>query len=77
MTELTKRATIYLEPKLHKALRIKSAETTYSISDMVNDAIRNELASDADGLAAFRDRRADAVMGFEEFVSKLKRDGRI
>ncbi len=77
MTELTKRATIYLEPELHKALRIKSAETTYSISDMVNDAIRNELASDADDLAAFRDRRADPVMGFEEFVSKLKRDGRI
>ena len=48
MTTLTKRATVYLEPTLHKALRLKSVETSRSLSDLLNDTIRNELMEDAD-----------------------------
>lgn len=77
MTELTKRSTVYLEPDLHKALRLKSLETSRSMSDLVNDAIRDELAADADDLAVFRIRQDEPVIAFEEFVNELKRSGRI
>ena len=77
MTELTKRSTVYLEPELHKALRLKSVETSRSMSDLINDAIRDELAADADDLAVFRIRQDEPVIAFEEFVNELKRNGRI
>ncbi len=44
MTELTKRATVYLDPALHRALRLKSVETSRSMSDLINDAIRDECS---------------------------------
>ena len=77
MTELTKRSTVYLRPELHKALRLKSIETSRSMSDLVNDAIRDELAADADDLAVFRIRQDEPAIAFEEFVNELKRSGRI
>ncbi len=77
MTELTKRSTVYLRPELHKALRLKSIETSRSMSDLVNDAIRYELASDADDLAVFRIRQDEPAIAFEEFVNELKRSGKI
>ena len=48
-----RRATIYLDPDLHRALRVKAAETDKSISDLVNDAVRQNLAEDAEDLAAY------------------------
>ena len=77
MTELTKRATIYLDPELHKALQLKSVETSRSISELVNEAIREELAEDAEDLDAFRARQNDPIIPFEEFVNELKRNGKI
>ncbi len=77
MTELTKRATVYLDPALHKALRLKSVETSRSMSDLINDAIRDELADDADDLAVFRARQDEPTIAFEDFVNELKRDGKI
>lgn len=77
MTTLTQRATIYMDPALHKALRLKSAETSISISDLVNDAVREELAEDADDLAVFKTREKDPTLNFEDFVKELKRNGTI
>ncbi len=77
MTPLTKRATVYLDPALHKALRLKSIETSRSMSDLINDAIREELAEDADDLAAFETRKKEPTVTFEDFVKELKRDGKI
>ena len=77
MSTLTKRATVYLDPILHKALRLKSVETSRSVSDLVNDAVRDELAEDADDLATFRARKNEPVIPFEDFVKDLKRNGKI
>ena len=77
MTTLTKRATIYLEPSLHKALRLKSIETSRSVSDLINDAVRDELAEDADDLATFEARKETPSLDFEGFVKELKRNGTI
>jgi hypothetical protein len=74
---MTKRATVYFEEPVHKALRLKAAETEQSVSDLVNDAVRLALAEDADDLAAFRERETEPTLAFEEFVADLKRRGRL
>jgi hypothetical protein len=72
-----KRATIYLDPALHKALKVKAAETSTSVSDLVNLAVRQSLSEDADDLAAFEDRAGEPLINYENMVKKLKKDGRI
>lgn len=73
----SKRSTVYLEPTLHRALRLKSAETDRTISDLVNDAVRVALAEDADDLAAIDARKREPRRSFEAFVADLKRRGRL
>jgi hypothetical protein len=73
----SKRSTVYLEPTLHRALRLKSAETDRTISELVNDAVREALAEDADDLAAIEARKREPGRSFEAFVADLKRRGRL
>lgn len=73
----TKRATIYLDAQLHRALRLKSAETDQTISDIVNEAVRSALAEDAADLAAIEDRMTESSRPFESFVKDLRRRGRL
>ena len=73
----TKRATVYFDESIHKALRLKAAETDQSVSDLVNSAVRNTLAEDSDDLAAFRQRVKEPTLAFEDFVRNLKRRGKL
>ena len=68
MTDTTKRSTVYFDPVIHRALRLKAAETERSISDLVNDAVKAALADDAEDLAAFEDRASEPNLLFEEVV---------
>lgn len=77
MSEAAKRATIYFDPVVHRALRMKAAATDRSLSDMVNDAVRVSLAEDAEDLAAFVERADEPSIAFDEFVSGLRRRGKI
>ena len=72
-----KRATIYLDPTLHRALRIKAAETETSLSDLVNVAVRRSLSEDAADLAVFEARARESVLPFEAVVKDLKRRGKL
>jgi len=72
-----KRTTIYFEPDIHRALRLKSAVSDRSISEMVNDAVRNSLIEDAEDLAAFEERADEPTVDFEDFVKKMKRSGKL
>ena len=74
---VTKRATIYLDADLHRALRMKAAEIEKSVSDLVNAALRFSLAEDADDLAAFRDRAKEPNLDFEAVVKDLRRRGKL
>jgi len=71
------RATIYLDPELHKALRLKAVETSQSLSKLVNDAIKESLAEDADDIAAFEERVKEPLISYETMIKRLKKDGRI
>jgi plasmid stability protein len=74
---VTKRATIYLDADLHRAVRMKAAETEKSVSDLVNAALRRSLADDADDLAAFGDRAKEPNLDFEALVKDLRRRGKL
>ena len=74
---VVKKSTIYFDPQIHKALRLKAAETDSSVSDIVNEAIRIIFAEDAEDLAAFRERAHEPNLSFEEVLKDLKRRGKI
>ncbi len=73
----TKRATVYFEPDLHKALRMKAAQSEQSITHLVNAAVRRSLAEDADDLAAFEERAREPNLAFEDVLKDLKRRGKL
>jgi len=72
-----KRTTIYLDEVVHKALKMKAVETSRSVSDLVNSAVKEALAEDAADLAAFEGRAKEPLLSYAEFVKTLKKDGRI
>lgn len=77
MATQVKRATIYLDPYLHKALRLKAVETSRTVSELVNDAVREALAEDAEDIAAFEERIKEPLISYDEMVKRLRKDGRI
>jgi predicted DNA-binding protein len=77
MSTLSKRSTIYLDPALHQALKIKSLETSRSMSEIINEAVKEALAEDAEDLAEFDKRQDEPLISYEDMVKRLKRDGRI
>ena len=72
-----KRATVYFDPHLHRALRLKAAETDRSISELVNEAVKAALAEDAGDIEAFEVREKESEYAFEDVVKDLKRRGKI
>ena len=72
-----KRATIYLDVDLHRALRLKAAETDSTLSELVNEALRRDLAEDAEDLAAFRQRARESTLPFERVLKDLRRRGKL
>ncbi len=72
-----KRATVYFDSDIHRALRLRAAASDKSISDMVNEAVKLTLAEDAEDLVAFDERRREPNLDFEQFVKALKRRGKI
>lgn len=77
MDTTPKRATIYFEPEIHRALRLKAAETDRSVSELVNEAVQLSLAEDAEDLAAFGERVSEPNLTYEAVVKDLKRRGKI
>jgi plasmid stability protein len=71
------RSTVYLDPDLHQALRLKSAHSRRSMSDLVNEALRQALREDQEDLAAVRSRAKEKSLSYEDFLAKLKADGTV
>lgn len=77
MEKKQKRATIYFDPALHHALRLKAVETDSSVSELVNQAVKQSLAEDEEDLAAFEKRSHEPDRLFEEVLKDLKKSGKI
>jgi len=77
MPTSAKRATVYFDPVIHKALKLKSLETSKSISELVNMAVKAALAEDAEDIAVFEKRAGEPLISFSDMLKRLKKDGRI
>ena len=77
MKTAQKRATIYFDADLHRALRVKAAETDKSVSDLVNQAVKLFLAEDAEDMAAFAERRHEPDLPFEDVLKDFRLRGKI
>ena len=69
------KATLYLEPKLYRALKIKAAHTDQSLSEIVNESLRLSLKEDALDLESFETRAHEPVRSYGAVLKELKRDG--
>jgi hypothetical protein len=77
MKTAMKRATVYFDSQIHRALRLKAAETERSISELVNEAVRLNLAEDAEDLAAFEERAKETNLAFEDVLKDLRKRGKL
>ena len=77
MKTSTKRSTIYFDPDLHNALKVKAALSHHTISEIVNNILKRALAEDAEDLSAFEERVSEPNRDFEEVLKSLKRRGKI
>ncbi len=69
------KATVYLDPKLYKAAKIKAAHTEHGLSYIVNEALRLSLKEDALDYEAFEKRGKESSRSLESVLKDLKRDG--
>lgn len=74
---MVKRATVYFDPDIHKALRIKAANTETTISDLVNQAVKQLLEEDREDLKAIEERVAEPTITYEALLEELKANGKI
>jgi hypothetical protein len=72
-----KRSTVYLDPKLHRALKVKSAQIERTMSDLINDAVRLSLSEDYDDLLALEERQNEPSVDFKDVLKELKDSGKL
>lgn len=77
MSELSKRSTVYFDPDIHHALRVKAATAHQSISEFVNEAVRMALREDREDLRAFNERAFELTLSYEELLEDLKAHGKL
>ncbi len=77
MIQQGKRTTIYLDPDLHRALKLKAIETSRSVSALVNDAVKESIIEDAEDNEAFEERVNEELVSYDAMIKKLKQNGRL
>lgn len=77
MSLLSKRSTIYFDPVIHQALRLKAASCERSVSELVNEAARLLMNEDREDLAAFGERAHEPDISYEALLDDLKRHGKL
>ncbi len=77
MSNLSKRSTVYFDPAIHQALRLKAASTHLSVSDLVNEAVRMQMTEDQEDLQTFSERVNEPEISYETLLNELKKHGKI
>lgn len=77
MSTLTKRSTIYFQPDVHRALKVKAAASQLSVSELVDEAVRLLMSEDREDLAVFAERESEQEISYEALLDDLKRHGKI
>ena len=77
MSNLSKRSTVYFEPAVHQALKVRAATSHHSISEIVDEAVRLLMLEDQEDLQAFSERVNEPELTYEELLADLKKHGKI
>jgi hypothetical protein len=77
MSNLSKRSTVYFEPEIHQALRLKAASSNLSISELIDEAVRLSMNEDQEDLASFAQRENEKEISYEDLLNDLKKHGKI
>ena len=77
MTQLSKRSTVYFDPSVHQALRLKSVVSHLSVSELVDQALKLFMREDHEDLSAFSERANEPEISYEELLNDLKAHGKI
>ena len=77
MADLSKRSTIYFDPEIHKALKLKAALSEMSVSELIDEAARLLLLEDQEDLQAAADRVGEPTISYESLLKDLKKHGKI
>ncbi|MBV1959273.1 MAG: hypothetical protein KUG53_00940 [Pseudomonadales bacterium] len=77
MSNLSKRSTVYFEPSIHQALKMKAASSHLSLSELVDEAVRLLMSEDEDDLSAISDRADEKEISYEALLKDLKKHGKI
>ena len=72
---MPKRTTVYLDPKLHRAIKMKALQVNSSISEIISEALKLALKEDLIDLGAIKDRAYESSRSLEDVLKDLKRDG--
>ena len=77
MSNLSKRSTVYFDPAIHQALRIRAAASNVSLSELVDEAIRLLMREDQEDIKALADRVSEPEISYEAMLDDLKKHGKI
>jgi hypothetical protein len=77
MSTLSKRSTVYFEPSIHQALKLKAASSHLSVSELIDEAVRLLMSEDQEDLAAFSERKDEKEISYEALLNDLKKHGKI
>ena len=77
MSNLSKRSTIYFEPNIHQALKVRAASSHLSVSELVDEAVRLLMSEDQEDLAAFSEKKKKKEISYEALLNDLKKHGKI
>lgn len=77
MTTLSKRSTVYFEPSIHNALKMRAASSDTSVSELVDEAVRLLMREDREDLAAVKQRSEEPEISYEALLNSLEADGKI
>lgn len=67
--------TVYLDPRIARAIKMKAAASGKSVSDFANEGLAALLREDERDLRIFRERKNQPTRDYDEVVREMKRDG--
>ncbi|MCF2946507.1 CopG family transcriptional regulator [Paraglaciecola aquimarina] len=77
MSTLSKRSTVYFEPSIHSALKLRAASSDTSVSELIDEAVRLLMREDQEDLEAVRQRVDEPEISYEDLLNSLQSDGKI
>ena len=77
MGALSKRSTVYFDPEIHQALKLKAVSAESSLSELVDEAVRLLMLEDQEDIASIADRVGEPVITYEALLNDLKKHGKL